>query len=209
MYLKKEHRILLAVIVILAGYLAVHQTGSRHYVLPRVALIEPRDITKLTIAGAKGTITLRKSGDAWTIAPQGYPANRDIADNMANDVTGLTLTALAAESGNESVYELDSGHRIEVTAYEGDKPVRTLDIGKTASPGNHTFVQFDHRPGIYHAERNLRASFDRTESDLRDKSVMDINEEITALTLSKGKKKTTIERSTSSVAATRRGSPPL
>jgi Domain of unknown function (DUF4340) len=189
---KKEHIILLGIIIFLAAYLVIQKSGRTHYVLPPVARIVPKEITKLLIKNRDSVITLTRKGAGWAIEPQGYPADQGIVEGLAEDVAGLTLTALASEGGNEAVYELNDGNRIETDAYKGDMLVRELKIGKTA--GGHTFVELDRNAGIFHADHDLRMAFDKTISDLRDKAIMNVDGEITELTLTKGKKTLSIEK---------------
>jgi hypothetical protein len=198
---KKEHLILLVVIAALAAYLIVQKSGRTHYVLPPVAKIALKDISKLQIKNKDSLITLTKKGATWFIEPQGYPADQGAVNNMLQEVGGLTLTALASEGGNEAVYDLDNGSRIEADAYEGNKLVRELAIGKTAASGEHTFVKLDHNAGIFHADHDLRRAFDKTLSALRDKTVMKITDEITGLTLTKGRKTLTIKKAVPPAAA--------
>jgi hypothetical protein len=194
---KKEQIILLIVIAALAAYLVVQKNGRTHYDLPSVARIPSKNITKLLIKNKDSLITLRKKGEVWVIEPQGYPADKGIVESLLADIGGLTVTALASEAGNEAVYELDTGHRIEAEVYEGDKPVRKIEIGKTSASGGHTFVELDGHAGIYHAENDLRRDFDKTIPDLRDKIVLKIDGDINELVLTKNKKNLTIRKTLS------------
>jgi Domain of unknown function (DUF4340) len=198
---KKEHLILLVIIAALAAYLIVQKSGRIHYVLPSVARIAPKDITQLRIKNKDSLITLTRKGASWVIEPQGYPANKDAVDGLLRELGGLTLTALASEGGNDAVYDLGDDRRIEADAYEGNKLVRELAIGKTAASGEHTFVKLDRNAGIFHADHDLRRTFDKTLSALRDKTVMKVTGDITGLTLTKGRKTLTIEKATRSAAA--------
>jgi Domain of unknown function (DUF4340) len=201
---KKEHLILLVLIAALAAYLIVQKNGRTHYVLPSVAKLAAKDITKLVVKNKGVVITLARKGRGWVIEPQGYPAEEGTADRMAEDVGGLTLTALASEGGNEAIYELDPGRRIDVEAYNGDKPVREFGIGKATASGGHTFVQLAGNAGIFHADRGLRRTFDKTVPELRDKTVMRVKGEVTSLTLAKGGK-TLVIRRTPAAAAGKKG----
>jgi hypothetical protein len=198
---KKEHLILLVIIAALAAYLILQKSGRTHYVLPPVARIASKDITKLRIKNKDSLITLTRKGASWIIEPQGYPANKEAVNGLLREMGGLTLTALASEGGNDAVYDLDDGRRIEADAYEGSKVVRELAIGKTAASGEHTFVKLDRNAGIFHADHDLRRVFDKTLSALRDKTVMKVTGDITGLTLTKGRKTLTIEKATRSASA--------
>jgi hypothetical protein len=194
MRFKREYIILILIIVILCVYLFLRQNERVHYELPKIKPIEKNDISKLTIKKADSEIVLFRKDDRWLISPQGFPADKAIVDRMLDEVSGLTLTALASESRNYSIYELDNKKKIQVTAYKGDTPLIKFDIGKIAPSYRHTFIKLEGDYRVYHAEKNLRNTFDKTVSVLRDKVVMKINEEITELTLIKGKKQMNIRR---------------
>ncbi len=209
---KKELIFLLVIIAALAAYLVVQKSGRMHYVLPSVDRIESKHITKLLIRNKDAVITLAKKGEDWLVEPQGYPADKGIVHSLLENINGLTLTALASEAGNEAVYELDAGHRIEAAVYEGDKLVRKIEIGKTAASGGHTFVELEGHPGIFYADNDLHSAFDKTVPDLRDKVVMKVDGDIAGIILSKGAKTLKIEKSQPPVGNAKkkvRGVPPV
>ncbi len=105
---------------------------------------------------------------------------------MIDGVGALSLTALASESRNYALYELDEARATEVTLYDGDAPVRRILIGKGASSGRHSFVRLDTDHRVFHASGVLGNRYRKTVADLRDKAVLAIDEEITEVTLQDG-----------------------
>ncbi len=185
---KKEILILVAVIAALSVYLLVQKKGKTHYTLPELKPVQEKSISKLMITKGGSPLTLQKEDEVWFILPQRYPADSHLLESLLDEISGLTLTALASESRNYPLYELDEARRIDVEILGGDETLRKVWIGKTATSARHTFVMLDDDPRVFHASGNLKSTFDKKASDLRDKKVLSIDEEITEITLKEGDK---------------------
>lgn len=186
---KKEYIILVVLIVALSAYLALRREGSVHYKLPRLEKINKEEITKLTLKGASSDITLQKKNGKWLILPEKFPADPALLGRMERKISSLNLIALASSSGYDTVYGLDNSRAISVTAYHGNKVLRNFEVGKSASEGQQTFVKLKGDDRVFYADGNLRHSFDKKLEDLRDKTVLSFNDNITKLTIEKGKRK--------------------
>jgi hypothetical protein len=103
---------------------------------------------------------------------------------------------MASASENYAVYDLQEGECVQVTAFKGEDLLLSIGIGKAAPSRRHTFVKLADDSRIYHAEKNLRSSFDKEASVLRDKQVMKIDEEVSEVILTEGKKNLHILRAT-------------
>ncbi len=194
MKIKKEFAILFFVIAVLAFYISSEKSDKTHYELPQIEKLQTADITKMKIRQTGSEISLVREGGQWRAGEKGYPADSAIVENMLKEISGLTLTALASESKNYAIYELDGDGKIDVEAYNGESPVRSISIGKAASSFRHTFVMVDDDHRIYHAEGNLKNEFDTDIARIRDKTVMLINDEISELILKKEGKELNIVR---------------
>lgn len=168
----KEYIILAIVILGLAGYLFFHKTNHTWYKLPVLEKIEAKNITKIVINKKGSKIELQKKDDKWLIMPKNYRADKAKVKAMTDSLASLAITAMVSEGENDTPYELGPDHKIHVAAFVGDKKVRGIDIGKIASTYRHTFVRMDGNKKIYHARGNLKNTFDKTVSDLRDKNVL-------------------------------------
>ncbi|MFH1289038.1 MAG: DUF4340 domain-containing protein [bacterium] len=196
MKIKKEYIILTAIIAALSIYLLKRQNSNMHYSLPELEKISKKNITKIIITKADSEITLLKKGDKWVITPQNFPANNDAAGEMEDEISSLTITDLVSESKNDILYDLNKEKRIEVSVYKGDELLRKIEIGKLASSYRHTFLKVEKDDRVFHAQGDLASTFNKTVSDLRDKTVMAFeSEEITEVLLTKGNKKLTIVKS--------------
>jgi len=197
---KKEIAILFFIVAVLVFYIKTEKGDKTTYQLPDITKIETGDISRLTIHNKGSDVELVKENNSWLVGAQKYPADSSTVNKMLTQISGISLTALASESKNYSMYELDNDRKIEVKAFKGDEVIRTISIGKPASSHRHTFVMIgdDHR--VFHAEGNIRTDFSRTVPDLRDKKVLAVQDDISELILKKGDKTLIIVKATAPVS---------
>ncbi len=189
---KKEIALLFFIISVLVFYLYAERGDKTHYALPEIRQIQSDTISEIHIRKGDSLIAVVREGDSWLAGDEKYRADKVLVENMLKGISALTLTALASESKNYSLYELDEKDRIEVSVYKGDTILRTVNIGKPASSYRYTFVMIDDDHRVYHAGGNLRNEFDKKISDLRDKTVMSFNDDIIEVVLKKGREEMTI-----------------
>lgn len=169
---KKEYIILGAIIVLLAAYLVFHKTDRTYFELPKLPELKKTDITAIKITKADKTIDVEKKDDKWYILPEKYLADSAKIDPMLDVISGLTFTALVAESESYNRYELDDAHKITIQAMAGDKLVRSFEMGKTAPSNQHTFIKLPDDKRVYHARDNFKTKFDITADAMRDLTVL-------------------------------------
>jgi len=199
---KKEFLILVLIIAALSAYLVLQKRGKTHYVLPELAPVEAKEVTRLHIHKGEKDLELKKVDERWMILPREYPADSNTVNEMIDGIVHLNLTALASESGNYSIYDLGDDQRIDVQLYKGDALLREVAIGKVASSRRQTFVRLPEGKGVFHAIGNLVSLFDREIPELRDKEVLVLNEEIQQIVLTRGEKMETFVKAAPPVAVT-------
>lgn len=172
MKIKKEFIVLAIVIVAVSLYLIAHKRDRSHYELPAVAAISKKDITKLEVAKGESQIALVRKDNLWYVDPQGFLADAEKVSRMLDALENLTLTALVSESQSYVRYDLDEQNRIQVKAWNGERLVRDIEVGKTAPSFRHTFVKPAHDKNVYHARDSFRDRFDITVADVRDKKAL-------------------------------------
>ncbi|MBU1170539.1 MAG: DUF4340 domain-containing protein [Proteobacteria bacterium] len=173
--MKKEYIVLALIIITLSAYLVFHKSDSTHYTLPVLEDLSNSDITRIDILHGTTPLTLEKNSDQWVVGDDKLPANTTMVTAMIKSIKDLKLTALVSESKSYNRYELDEDNRIRVSAWSKDKMVRTVDVGKAASSFKHTFVKLETDPRVYHAEENIRNIFNKTEDNLTDKGVLNVD----------------------------------
>ncbi len=196
----KEIAILFFIIAVLVYYIYSEKSEKTHYELPEIEEITKGDITKIQIRKDGSDISIIREGGTWMAGEKKYRADSAVVENMLQGISGISLTALASESKNYALYELDEKKRIEVEAYKDGSLLHKIIIGKPASSYRHTFVMLNDDHRVYHAGGNIRNDFDKTLSDLRDRTVMKINEEISQIILTSGTKEMTIVRAAAPVS---------
>ena len=185
---RAETIVLVLIIAALTAYLVLKKTEKTHYRLPELPRIDREDITRITIRKGGSELSLKRDGDCWRILPEGYPVDGAAIDHMLETIGGLRLTAMASASENYAIYDLQEGERVQVNAFKGDDLLMSIGIGKAAPSHRHTFVKLTDDSRVYHAEKNLRNYFDKEASALRDKQVLKVDEEVSEIILTAGKK---------------------
>ena len=186
---KKELIILLAIIVILILYLVLKKQDRTHYQVPELPKIAKADITKIEISKQSESIVMTQKDNIWNIEPQGYPVDKDKADNMLKVIEELSFDELVSEAKSYFRYELDEDKKIIIKAWSGDTVSREFEIGKEATSYQHTFVKLPDDPNVFLARQAFRRRFDQTVDDLRDKTVLSFdNTEIKEINIKIGKK---------------------
>ena len=190
MTFKKEYAILSVIIVALGLYLFFRNADRTTYTLPVLPAVDAQNLTKIEIGKGSRTVVLTRSDDGWTVSPGDYPADAALVRPMLEALAGLTATTLISETKNYARYELDAEHQVRVTAYEGDRAVRSFKIGKAADTWRHTHITLADDPNVYHARGNFRLDFDQSVENLRDKSILKFDKDkVTALTIEAGDRK--------------------
>jgi hypothetical protein len=169
---KLEIVVLAAIVVAIGLYLALREGDRTHYSLPTLPSVGADKISKIQIEGPQGSLTLEKRDTRWRIVPEDYPADPEKVDRVLEAVGDLTLTALVSETESYGRYELDDARKVSLRAWDGDRLVREVDIGKAAGTFQHTHVKLPGDPNVYHARGDFRMTVDKPMADFRDPSVM-------------------------------------
>ena len=172
MKIKKEYLFIALVIFSLVSYLLIRKSDRTEYQLPAVPKVIAGNITKIEVVRPGETVTLEKIDKQWMIQPQAYPADAGKITAMLTDLEQFSLTALVSETQSYSRYDLTPDKAIQVKAWVGDGVKRDIQIGKSASTYQHTYVRINDAPQVYQAQQNLKNAFDQTIAQLRDKTVL-------------------------------------
>ncbi len=169
---KLQYIALVAVIICLAGLLLVKQSRQDRFKPPRLPEIDRQAITRIKLTAPKQGIELVRQDDSWKILPGKYRADDKAVEKLLDALAGMQLTALVSESGNYTRYQLDRQARIKVDVFAGKHLVRSVDIGKTAPTGHHTFVSLEGDNQVFHARGVLRALCQPDTDHFRDKAIL-------------------------------------
>ncbi|MCU0594720.1 MAG: DUF4340 domain-containing protein [Desulfobacterota bacterium] len=172
MKVKKEYVILVLLIIGLSLYLVFRKQDRTQYELPVLQEVPASEITRMEISKPAGSnLALERKNDGWILLPEAYPADSGKVSALLESIGNLTLTALVSESQNYDRYGLVKEEKIGVKAWAREKVKRDIVVGKAAPSSQHTFVLLAGDPRVFQARENLKARFDQTLDELRDKSV--------------------------------------
>lgn len=170
--MKKEYLILIALILILSGYLLFHKKNKATYVLPEIVKLDTAKITDIIINKKEGQIKFTKKEKVWILTDKAYPADSSSVENMLDTLKTLKLSALVSQKEDVKRYELDEENRIQVNVMNGQETLFEVTLGKTAPTFNHTFIMLKNDKNIYHANGNFRSYFDKTVEDFKEKKIV-------------------------------------
>jgi hypothetical protein len=174
---KSEIVILGAVILALLLYLALRNPDRMNYRLPGLPSMNRADITR-----AGRTIRLEKNDNLWVIRPQGFLSDPVKINAIMDAIADLRLTALVSESANYAPYGLDKENEIAVKAYAHERLLREFSVGNAAATYSHTYVKLADDQRVFHARNSFRGDFDQKVDGLRDKTVLQFDQnEISAI----------------------------
>ena len=168
-----------AVIVALALYLVLRQQGRVQYQLPVTPTVAAFEIDEIAVSMPDGVvIRLERSGEDWSISPQGYKADESKIGDMTEAVAEFRIADLVATRAFYERYDLDEDTKISVVARGGGDTLLEFDAGKRAPSYNHTYVLLPDDERVFHATGDLRRVFDMTVSDLRNRLVLSFDKGI-------------------------------
>ena len=196
MKVKKEYIVLAVLIIALSLYLVFRQQDRTQYELPVLQEVPASEITRMEILKPGGSpLALERKDDGWILLPEAYPAESGKVKGLLDSLVNLTLTALISESQNYERYGLGKEEKISVKGWAREKLKRDFDVGKAAPTSQHTFVLVAGDPRVFQARENLKARFDQTLDDLRDKTVFKFDpSSVEAIELSDGQKTLSLTR---------------
>lgn len=165
----------LSLILLLTSLILISRLGGSGEAAEKIPPLE-ESIDRIEIAGPGVKSLAVRDSSGWKVGEKGYPADERGMIRMADSLRTLKADHLVSRMGDFERYGLTEESRIMVTAFDGDRLLRTLRIGKESESGTGCYFSLEDRPEIYFSRENLKAVFNRTEDSLR-------NREMLALTL--------------------------
>jgi hypothetical protein len=196
MKVKKEYSILALLIIALSLYVVFHKRDRTQYELPVLPEYPASEITRVEISKpGVPTIGLERKNEGWILLPEAYPAEPAKMSDLLESVGKLKLTAVVSESQNYERYGLSKEEKIAVKAWAREKLKRDFEVGKASPSSQHSFVLLAGDPRVFQAVQNLKARFDQTLDDLRDKTVFKVDPSgVEAIELNDGKRSASLVR---------------
>jgi hypothetical protein len=131
--------------------------------------------TRIEIRLPGESVSLYYRDNSWVLGEEAFPADAGKITRMADALNMLRIEELVSRRGDLERYELDEERSIEVEAYDGEKLLRSIRIGKETERGIGAYITVNGRSGIFLAGENLRAIFETTADDLRNRQILALN----------------------------------
>ena len=193
-----EYIILAALAVLLLMYIIFRSAGNINYKLPEPSLVEPDDISRISIEGPGTELDFSKTDQQWYIEPESWEAENSNLTAIAKTLGELKIADLISTSGNPGVYELEDEQKYLVKAYDRDSLVRELYVGKVSSNGIYTYVMFPGNDSIYSVRGNLPSRV-KDKNSMRDKRFLQLNRNSVQKMTLKGDYNITLSKDTEGV----------
>lgn len=181
--LKVRKIVLLALIPVLLCIYILQTVAGNQNTVRYLTLTEEAD--SLTITKGDGSeIRVFQEGDQWFVGENKYPADEATADNLIADVSSIKiLETVSSSTGDKERYGLDQAAAVTVRLFKEDTLLRTVEVGKTSSTAQQTYITVDGGKDIYLSSGAITSDFAKTVDDIRSKNVYTLDvTQVTAAT---------------------------
>jgi Domain of unknown function (DUF4340) len=179
MTFRKEYIIAAAIIAASLVYLIVRNDSKVNYEIPRFADVKTEEISSVIFSGGGKSLELKKTGNLWTIEPQGFRADESQVNRLLSEAVQLSIVDLISTRDDYARYELDE-KAVSVTISTEDGPRKVFRFGKSSSSAIYSYITMDGQEGIYSVRGNLKNVFSLSLDKWRDKQVMNFDPETAA-----------------------------
>ena len=170
------YSVLGAVVIALVSYITLRRGDRMQYDLPELEKVNISAVDNLIITRTDNEKTeVVRQGEDWIITPEGYKADFALVRGMLEAIGEFKVTDLVSSAEYYEKYELDDGHRYQVTAKSSGNTLLTFFLGKRAPSYNHTYITLPNDKNIYHAAGDIRKNFDLGTAALRDKTILNFD----------------------------------
>lgn len=167
---KLELYIVSGLIILLSLYIIFRDNKNLNYDIPRLEKFNKEDITKIQFKD----MALKKVDGLWFL-PSGYEALESKVERLLSDATAIELIDMISDSKDYSRFQLDSPDVLAI--FKNDERLLELLVGGSSSTGNYTYVKLPGRDEIYSVRGSIDNTFNKSELDLRNKTVFTVNSE--------------------------------
>ena len=132
---------------------------------------------KILIEKDDGNLSIVSEDGKWLINNEKFEAVESNIDSMisyAQNIKALDRVASLSNAASVAKYEFDDANAIKVTLSAGDKVLRTFTLGKDSSTGIQCYATVNDTNDIYLVDGDYRNIFDKTEDQVRTKTVYSV-----------------------------------
>lgn len=197
----KTTLILAAILIVLAGIATLFQTSKRRSLSSQGNPIFPAfsqaKVDGIDFRGKGRTVELRKRGNSWAVATEGWHeadprAPKDLLDAVEKNFDTSTLISTAKDK--QSSFEVDTTG-IEVSLLQGGKTAAEFVVGKPGPDFMSTYVRPAKENKVYQIPAYLRSMVDRGKETWRKTLLVDLDQaNIIGLTAKSPKQTIAVEK---------------
>jgi len=169
--MKTRKLLLLAAVAALGAAYALVSVFSRPDSIKTLALAEKPDSIQIEPRGGP-SLLLAVDGDKWVVGEKKYAADAFAVDALLKAAESVKVLETVSSGGDDERYGLADGGNLVLTAKKGDKVLRRLAVGKTASTSRQTYVRLDGGSSVLLVSDDLNRTFGKKEDELRDRIVL-------------------------------------
>ena len=186
---------LVILLLVWAGVSFARRSGGDKPETFRPTRLDRAAVTSIVIAGPGDTVTLARTGAAWTA--NGFPAAADLVDQLLADLADTTATGeVVAE--NRSSHErlgIDAAHAKRLSVRGGDRVLLTWLVGHRGTSYASVYLRRENEDRVYEVKSRLADAAERRLDDWRDKRILAVAaDSVGGLDVSRGKKSYSVER---------------
>jgi Domain of unknown function (DUF4340) len=149
--------------------------------------VDSESVTKLEIFEGEATITLTKSGDDWTLSPEGYPADSRRVKAGLDALAAVSAGTMTSKSPKmHSKYEVTED-KLTVAASSDSGELIKLIVGKETADKRGNYVRKPGDDRVFASAGRVQSTF-RSDLDFwRDKTIFSfVKDDATELKLTTG-----------------------
>lgn len=119
------------------------------------------DRLEITQDGKK--IVIAKAGMDWKLVePMEYPVNQEFVGAVLSDLKNYRILSVVSENPeNKKEFGMDDSAKVTISVFQGGNLTGTLEVGKTPTAPNQTYIKTPESDKVYLAINFLRNNFVR------------------------------------------------
>lgn len=192
---KNQRNLLIAIFVLLLGYVLFTQTGNKGFNtlnLPGLERISSDDMERIEVTRpGNGRLVLERKDKTWNmVEPIKFPADKSKSDQAVRVLSEARVTDLIADRPEaEADFGLTSATATSVLVKGSKGKHLQLTLGKTNEAMTHTFARLPGRKEIYQVYGDLISPLRMPAADWRSLQIFDLETDVVrGVNISQGKK---------------------
>ncbi|MFH1427589.1 MAG: DUF4340 domain-containing protein, partial [Patescibacteria group bacterium] len=142
-----------------------------------LAQVDITDINKISVIQNDIAITINKNNGAWTVEPDNWPMEQELADVLIEkliSLTALDFEEVSIEPAKKRTFQTGE-NGLQVALYEDNEEVANFVIGKVTRDYENTYLSQNIIDNTYQVKEVLARAFDI--ANWKDKTIFSLDAE--------------------------------